>query len=98
MASIVHRVWLSGTLLLMLFITLNLAFSSFFRSRPLILENSELGPEHQKPGQKVIYILFDALREDYIEWPGGAPPNLSLDSPDAYAGKKVTLFKRLAEE
>ena len=42
--------------------------------------------------------MFDALREDYIEWPDGKLPHLDPDASYAYAGKKVDLFKRLVEE
>lgn len=67
----------------------------FLRTRHKITQNVDLSPEHYEPGRKVIFFLFDALREDFIEWPEGKPPNLSAD---AFSGKKLTLFKRLVEE
>ena len=45
----------------------------------------------------MIFILFDALREDYIEWPGGKQPYLDPGAPYAFEGKKVSLFRRLVE-
>ena len=48
------------------------------------------------PGRKVIFFLFDALREDFIEWPGGKAPNLKADH--FFDGKRLTIFKRLVEE
>ena len=70
-ASLKHRLWKGGTLLLMLIMSLHLTISGFMKPRHMILQNAELSPEHEAPGRKVIFILFDALREDYIEWPGG---------------------------
>ena len=93
-----HRIWHGGTLMLMLMITLSLSWNSFYKFRPLILDSAELQPEHEKPGKKVILVLYDALREDFIEWPDNKEPNLSLDAAYAYKGKKGTLFRRLVEE
>ena len=43
-------------------------------------------------------VLYDALREDFIEWPGDKQPYLKPDDTYAYTGKKGTLFKTLVEE
>lgn len=67
--SLVHRVWQNGTLALLLVITLQITFTSFFKNKPEMKEHSPMLPEHSAPGRKVIFVLFDALREDYIEWP-----------------------------
>ena len=72
--------------------------AGYLRDRPLIKTTAELKPEHSEPGRKVIFILFDALREDFVEWPDGNPPYLQSDAPYSFTGKKVTLFNRLVQE
>ena len=94
----IHRVWVIGTLSLLLLLTIQLTLSGFLRPRHIITETAELKPEHSEPGRKVLFILYDALREDYIEWPNDKMPNLDPNASYAYKGRKVELFKRLIEE
>lgn len=74
---------------MLLVLTIQLTLSSFLRPRHIITETAELAPEHSEPGRKVIFILYDALREDYIEWPGNEMPNLDPNASYAYTGRKV---------
>jgi len=67
--SSIHRVWQAGTFTLLLVMSVQLTLSSFFKSPLQVTEHSPLLPEHAAPGRKVIYVLFDALREDFVEWP-----------------------------
>ena len=97
MTSLKNQLWKAGTLALIVLISLNLTMSGFSKPRHMILQNSEPGPEHEAPGRKVLFILFDALREDYIEWPGDKQPNLDPNAPYAFTGNKVSLFKNLVE-
>ena len=96
--SLVHRIWQGGTLALLLMITLHLTLTGFFKPKPELKEKSQLLPEHSAPGRKVIYVLFDALREDYIEWPNDEQPNLDPEAGYAYKQEKLKLFRKLAEE
>ena len=95
--SLTHRVWQNGTLVLMLLITIQLVFSGFFKSKTLVLDRAPLLPEHAAPGRKVIYLLFDALREDFVKWPGDRQPTLNLTASYAYKGKKLDLFRDTVE-
>ena len=60
--------------------------TGYLRTRHVIEKTAELRPEHSEPGRKVIFILFDALREDFVEWPDGRSPNLKPDAPYAFKG------------
>jgi hypothetical protein len=42
-------------------------------------------------------MLFDAMREDFLEWPEDTSLYLSDEASYSYKGKKITLFKDLAE-
>ena len=43
-------------------------------------------------------MLFDALREDFVEFDPETHTYLDPEASYAYKGKKVELFKRLKEE
>lgn len=42
-------------------------------------------------------MLFDALREDFVEWPYHQDTHLDPEESYAYQGQKLTLFKDLVE-
>ena len=84
--TFVHRVWKNGTITLILILTLHLSLSSFFKPKASLLNAAELTPEYEAPGKKVIYMLFDALREDFVEWPNGEQPYLDTSENYAYRG------------
>ena len=65
-APLTHRVWKIGTISLLLIISLQLTMSGFFKPRAMLTEHSALREEHKSPGRKVIFMLFDALREDFV--------------------------------
>ncbi len=56
-----------------------------------------MAQKHAKSGRKVIFMLFDAMREDFLEWPEDTSLYLSDEASYSYKGKKITLFKDLAE-
>ena len=93
-APLAHRIWKIGSISLMLIIALQLTFTGFFKSREKLTIHSQQTEEHVQPGRKVISILFDALREDFVEWP--EDQKLNLEQP-SFTGEKITLFKDLAE-
>jgi predicted AlkP superfamily pyrophosphatase or phosphodiesterase len=43
--------------------------------------------------RKVILLLFDALREDFVEFDDGVERYLPLDRVGAYTGRRIKLFK-----
>ena len=93
-APLTHRIWKIGSISLMFIIALQLTFTGFFKSREKLTDHSLLTEKHAQPGRKVIYLLFDALREDFVEWPENQ--KLNLEKP-SFTGEKITLFKDLAE-
>ena len=68
-APLTHRVWKIGTIALLLIISLHLTLMGFFKPRATLTEHSPVTEDHSAPGRKVIYMLFDALREDFLQWP-----------------------------
>jgi len=68
--SFVHRVWKSGTVALMLIVTLHLALKGFFKPKTPIIDFTPMAEKYEARGQKMIFMLFDALREDFVSWPG----------------------------
>ena len=71
-----HRIWKVGTIMLLLTISIHLTLNGFFRPRAQLTDSSVLKEQHYEPGRKVIYLLFDALREDFCEWPEDVKTNL----------------------
>lgn len=93
-----HRIWKVGTITLLLTISIHLTLNGFFRERTTLTDSSELKEKHYEPGRKIIYLLFDALREDFCEWPDDVKTNLETEPFQAYQGQKLTLFRDLAEK
>ena len=96
-APLTHRVWKIGTISLLLIISLQLTLMGFFKPRATLTEHSPVREEHSAPGRKVIYMLFDALREDFLQWPEDQDLNLDPEESYAYTGKKVTIFNEMVE-
>lgn len=95
-APTVHRVWKIGTVALLLVLSLHLTLSSFFKPRAMMSEHSRFGTKHAKNGRKVIYMLFDAMREDFIDWPAESQLFLENNATYSYTGQKITIFNELA--
>ena len=85
--------------MLMLIISIHLIFNGFMKPKALLTETSQLvESKHAGKGRKVIFMLFDALREDFVEWPEDQTLNIEEDSNYAYKGTKVSLFRELTEK
>lgn len=91
-APTVHRVWKIGTVALLLVMSLHLTLNGFFKPRAMLPDHSRLGTKHAKNGKKVIYMLFDAMREDFIDWPEETALFLESNATYAYTDEKITLF------
>ena len=92
-----HRVWKIGTITLLLVISIQLTLNGFFKPRAMLAEYSPIKAQHSQPGRKVIYMLFDAMREDFVQWPSDQELNLDSEAQYAYQGKKVSLFNELVD-
>lgn len=71
----------------------------FFKQKEL-LENKTPNPNHERGDQKVVMVLVDALREDFIEWPKDHGLDLLIDPNEelAYKGTKFQVFKNLIDK
>ena len=71
---------------------------SFFKPKVDIRDNTQPFDKAQSGGRKVILMLFDALREDFVEFDSETHTYLDSEAAYAYKGQKVQLFKNLKEE
>ena len=71
---------------------------SFFKPKANLTDNTPPFEKAQAGGRKVILMLFDALREDFVEFDSDTHTYLDPGASYAYTGKKVELFKKLKEE
>lgn len=70
----------------------------FFKQKEL-LENKTPNPEGERNDRKVLMILVDALREDFIDY-GNDQVKTLIDptSSQSYKGTKFSVFKELREK
>ena len=69
----------------------------FFKPKLELTNHSEPFEKDSISDQKVILLLVDALREDFVEFDSNAHLYLDADASYAYKGKKLTYFKELRE-
>lgn len=91
-----HKVWRAGTITLLLLLAIQTTLDGFFREKTILMDKSSPRLQEPKNSQrKVILLLADALREDFVEFPDNIDTYLNTTSPMAYTGKKLDLFKKL---
>jgi predicted AlkP superfamily pyrophosphatase or phosphodiesterase len=86
---------------LLLLLTIQLTLQGFFRQKASLPNKSPPPQPTIHNDRKVIMMLFDALREDFVEWPEESKKHLRLTPDkhqDFFKGDKVTLFKDLYHE
>ena len=69
----------------------------FFRPKLALVEHSEPFETGYDSDRKVIMLLVDALREDFVEFDTNTHLHLDTEADHAYKGKKLTLFKEVKE-
>jgi predicted AlkP superfamily pyrophosphatase or phosphodiesterase len=62
-----------------------------------LLEFTPPRAEKSQNDRKVILLLFDALREDFVALPKGTHQYLSDERTGAYKGRKIQMFKEALE-
>lgn len=95
-----HKIWKVSTTTLLLMLTIQFTLMGFFKQKA-ILENKTAVPVDQAPSdRKVIMLLVDALREDFVDFGANTTTTLSLDPNASYAyrGPKLTLFKEMRDK
>ena len=90
--SAAHKTWKVGSILLLLLLSIQFTMNGFFRQRALLLDKSNQRILPSKSDRKVIFLMVDALREDFVEFDEKTPRFLDLDAPYAYKGEKMKLF------
>lgn len=69
MALTAHKLWKSLTTLLLLALTIQFTLRGFFKPKMNIDDKTPpLKLPKEGPGRKVILLLADALREDFVEF------------------------------
>lgn len=100
MALTPHKLWKILTTLLLLALSIQFTLRGFFKPK---LNLDDKSPTLKSDGRKrkVILLLADALREDFVEFDTGMHRYLDLNRHGAYKGKRLNLFadaKRLHPE
>lgn len=88
MALTAHKLWKILTTLLLLALTIQFTLRGFFKPK-YNLDNKTPLKSHYKSQpnrQKVILLLADALREDFVEFDTNMNRHLDLDRYGAYKG------------
>ena len=70
----------------------------FFRPKLALAEHSEPFETGYDSDRKVIMLLVDALREDFVEFDTNASLYLDPEASYAYKGRKLSYFKELKED
>ena len=87
-----------GTTTLLLLITCQLVMMGFFKPKLNLTNHTDPYEKSGKGDRKVIMLLVDALREDFVEFDTKTKTYLDKESSYTYKGQKLTYFKELKEE
>jgi hypothetical protein len=66
--SLVHKFWKSTLTTLLLLLTIQLTLQGFFRQKALLANKTPSNPHTAQNDRKVILMLVDALREDFVSF------------------------------
>ena len=92
-----HKIWQTGTTALLLIIVCHLVMLGFFRPKLALIDHSEPFETDYDSDRKVVMLLVDALREDFVEFDTNTHTYLDSEADYAYKGKKLQLFKNMKE-
>lgn len=83
-----HKVWKVVTTTLLLLLTIQFTLMGFFKQKAILNNKTETG--NQIPSdRKLIILLVDALREDFVDFGKNTTSHLSINTQAdaAYKGK-----------
>jgi hypothetical protein len=81
----------------LLLLTIQLTLQGFFRQKA-VLSNKSPAPQPTIPNdRKVILMMVDALREDFVHFDDNEWTRVGEMSSSKYRGKKLTLFKEIRD-
>ena len=66
--SLVHKFWKSALTTLLLLLTIQLTLQGFFRQKALLKNKTPTNIHPSQNDRKVILMLVDALREDFVSF------------------------------
>lgn len=93
MALTSHKLWKILTTLLLLALSIQFTLRGFFKPKLNLDDKSPTVPSGSSPKRKVILLLADALREDFVEFDTNMHRYLDLNRHGAYNGKRLNLFR-----
>lgn len=97
MAFSAHKLWKLSTTLLLVVLTIQFTLRGFFSPKLNLDDKTVTTPSKSGEGKrKVILILADALREDFVEFDTNTKTYLDPNKNGAYSGKKINIFKNAA--
>jgi len=92
-----HKLWKVCTTMLLLLFTIQFTLMGFFKQKEL-LENKTANPEGLRNDRKILMVLVDALREDFIDYGEDKVTRLiDPDAPYAYHSQRFEVFKKYRE-
>jgi predicted AlkP superfamily pyrophosphatase or phosphodiesterase len=91
MALTSHKLWKILTTLLLLALSIQFTLRGFFKPKMNLEDKSTI--LQTKTNRKVILLLADALREDFVEFDTNMKRYLDLERYGAYKGKRLRLFR-----
>ena len=74
-------------------ISCQLVMIGFFKPKLNLTNHTEPFEKESKSDRKVIMLLVDALREDFVEFDTNTHLYLDTEASYAYKGKKLSYFK-----
>ena len=88
-----HKTWKIGSVMLLLLLSIQFTMNGFFRQKAMLKDQTPPYTTVNKSDRKVIFLMVDALREDFVEFDTNTHRYLDLDSQYAYKGQKLRIFK-----
>lgn len=85
MSSRLHKLWKVTTTTLLLLLTIQFTLMGFFKQKAILHNKTPAFTKYDKNDNKVIILLIDALREDFVDFGANNKLNLKLNSEADYA-------------
>ena len=85
----VHKLWKITLTTTLLLLTIQLTLQGFFRQKAVLANKSPAPQPTVHNNRKVIMMLVDALREDFVEFEDPTHTRIKPEMPDHFKGKKL---------
>ena len=97
----IHKIWKVSTTLILLLLTVQFTLMGFFKQKATLDNKTERAAHDKAPSDhKIIILLVDALREDFVDFGSNTTARLMLDptAPYGYTGPKLTFFREMRDK